>query len=93
LQGTNNTQRAALSDAIVQPAFVKGARRVTRRAQRADIAIQNNQDVRNRRLHNATTGQHAPVKRPDEQEFPKGEWWGEGEVVGEMFQISQRSLA
>ena len=91
LQGSNDSLPPALSEAIVQPAFAKA--RDASRGGRGEIALQRHQDVRERRLHDPTTGGYAPARRFENIEFPASEWWGEGDVVGNVFQISQRPLA
>jgi hypothetical protein len=52
------------------------------------MLVELDQDVRESRLHNATTGHCASARRLKNGEFPASEWWGEGVVVGVMFQIS-----
>jgi hypothetical protein len=51
------------------------------------------QDVRERGQHDPTTGEYAPERRFEKEEISVSEWWGEGDMVGDMFQISQRPWA
>jgi hypothetical protein len=87
MQGINGGLPPALSEAIVQPSVGKKS------ATRHEDGAREHQDVRERGLHNATTGQCRPTRRFENKESRAGEWESEVEVASTMFQIPQRSLA